>query len=156
MTRLRVLHLEGTSITGAGLIAFAKMQELEELYLDETRIDDEGLARLRGLKKLRHLSLLDCLSVTEAGLAHLTSLDNLKCLVLSEDRQFWGTDDYEFAPLLDREKVERLLGGMKGLEIVWRNHEKERYWEFPGTHKFKPVGPKDKPTKWVYPGNRSE
>ena len=156
MTRLRILHLEGTSITGAGLIALAKMQELEELYLDETRIDDEGLARLRGLKKLRHLSLLDCLSVTEAGLAHLTSLDNLKCLVLSEDRQFWGTDDYEFAPLVDREKVERLLGGMKGLEIVWRNHERERYWVFPGTHKFTPVGPKDKPTKWVYPSKRSD
>ena len=59
----------------------AGMTELEELYLNNTRVTDAGLGHLRG-KKLRVLFLGD-LRVSDAGLAHLAEMTTLQRLMLN-------------------------------------------------------------------------
>jgi hypothetical protein len=58
------------------------LEQIEELYLDNSSVTDAGLARLRGLKHLKFLDLVGT-QVTDAGLAHLAGLRELNYLRLS-------------------------------------------------------------------------
>ncbi len=55
--------------------------DLRELYLDNTRVTDAGLAHLRGLTNLQRLSL-EGTRITKAGLAHLHEVTSLRRLYL--------------------------------------------------------------------------
>ena len=55
LQKLEALNLNGTKITDAGLKEVAKLQKLEQLDLDDTQITDAGL---KELAKLQNLILL--------------------------------------------------------------------------------------------------
>lgn len=75
------LHLDGTSITDAGLVHLRDLTRLSWIKLDDTRVTDAGLAHLEGLTRLDTLYLNNT-RVTDAGLERLEKLTNLRCLEL--------------------------------------------------------------------------
>jgi Leucine Rich repeat len=64
---LRVLSLEKSSITDAGLSAIADQTDLVYLWLDDTAISDSGLAHLRQMRNLKYLYIRNS-RVTDAGI----------------------------------------------------------------------------------------
>jgi hypothetical protein len=53
---LRTLRLSG-NITDAGVVYLAQLGNLDELWLQDTKVSDAGVAHLRGLKKLKYFSV---------------------------------------------------------------------------------------------------
>jgi hypothetical protein len=83
---LEELNLGGTAVTGAGIAHLKPLRSLRNLDLGaggrkEPRDDDEVAAQLAELKSLERLSLFNR-DFTDAGLAHLARLPNLKSLYL--------------------------------------------------------------------------
>ena len=80
------LDLRDCPLTNTGLNDLAKLSDLRALRLSgksgATQVDDEGLAFLAKITKLRALAL-DFLWVSEAGLAKLTQRDSLEELYLA-------------------------------------------------------------------------
>jgi len=64
---LRVLSLEKSSISDAGLAAIADQTELVYLWLDDTVISDAGLVHLLRMQKLKYLYIRNS-NVTDAGI----------------------------------------------------------------------------------------
>jgi hypothetical protein len=64
---LRVLSLEKSSITDAGLATVANQTDLTYLWLDDTAISDAGLVHLRRMTNLKRLYLRNS-QVTDAGI----------------------------------------------------------------------------------------
>ena len=80
LTRMRVLHLEGTAITDDGLQRLRAMSQLEELSISDCpRISGRGLEVLRQFAGLRKLSLAGA-QITDVGLEQLEGLTQLKKL----------------------------------------------------------------------------
>jgi serine/threonine protein kinase len=78
--RLEGVHLEGTGITGSGLVHLAVLPDLRSLVLHGCRrIDDESLRHVRGLTRLKLLAFA-WTRVTDAGLSHLRTLTDLEQL----------------------------------------------------------------------------
>jgi hypothetical protein len=85
LNELRSLVLDGTSVGDAGLVHLRGLDNLVELFLDDTkRITDVGLPHLKGLIKLQELRLKRQ-RITDAGLVHLESLLALDKLRLGYD-----------------------------------------------------------------------
>jgi hypothetical protein len=103
LTRLESLVLHNMRITDAGAANFKDLTNLEELWLANTQITDAGMANLAGMKKLERLYLgttsavelqpaaaakarwrkvVPEMSTTDAGLAHLEGLTQLRFLIL--------------------------------------------------------------------------
>ena len=79
---LEYLNLNGTPFKGPGLAHLAKLAtKLGEFWLNETQIDDAGLASLPSLCNLKHLHIART-QITDAGLEHLRKLPNLENLGL--------------------------------------------------------------------------
>ncbi len=78
---LRVLSLEGTPMSDAGLARAAGLSGLSLLDLTDSRVGDAGLAYLAGLGDLEWLCLAGT-RITDAGLAHLVGLRSLDSLYL--------------------------------------------------------------------------
>ena len=70
MNSLKGLYLENSKISDEGLASVSKLTDLETLNLARTHIGDAGLARLDGLIRLENLGL-DGTRVTDAGLVRL-------------------------------------------------------------------------------------
>ena len=67
------------SISESGFACLSSLTSLQELNVDNTAIDDEGLAGLsRSLIALIKLGLYECLSISESGFACLSSLTSLQ------------------------------------------------------------------------------
>ena len=81
-TKLRVLDLNRTSITDAGLACITPLKSLESLCLFSTHGSDAGLAYIGELKSLKELDL-NSTQITDAGLVHLRGLANLESLNLA-------------------------------------------------------------------------
>ena len=88
----------------------AKRKSVTELYLQGTRITDNGLKQISGLKKLQILHLEDT-SITDAGLKYLTSLSNLKHLDLTDTK-------------VTTEGVAMLKKAIPNVEIQWKADDK--------------------------------
>ena len=58
-TNLRVLHLEGTLVTGRALRKLSSLSQLTYLNLSGTKVTSDALAPLKGMPKLRHVYLFD-------------------------------------------------------------------------------------------------
>jgi Leucine-rich repeat (LRR) protein len=92
LTSLKNLSLSKTSITDESLAHLKDMTWMKELELYDTQIGDNGLAYLKGLTSLEKLILgsIDRESgispITDAGLAHLNTLTELKNLGLYQTR----------------------------------------------------------------------
>ena len=83
LTRLKRLDIMGQpGISGASLAHLAGLARLEQLQFTTPRIDDADLAHLSGLVGLRSLTLMldENSGVTDAGLAHLEPLQELRSL----------------------------------------------------------------------------
>ena len=61
------------------------LANIEELYLDHTRITDAGLANIEGLTHLQKLTL-DYTQITDTGLEHVAGLTPLRCLTIGGTR----------------------------------------------------------------------
>jgi hypothetical protein len=74
------VDLSGRAITDKDLASLASLQQLEWLFLQDTRVTDAGLVHLRGLTQLGILHLENT-QVTDAGVTELkTRLPNLGIL----------------------------------------------------------------------------
>jgi len=58
-THLRMLHLEGTAVTGNGLTKLSTLSRLTYLNLGGTKVTSAAVAPLKSMKNLRHLYLFD-------------------------------------------------------------------------------------------------
>ena len=85
LTKLKVLWLEKTRVTDEGLAYLKGLTDLYFLMLAQTKVTDSGLAHLSELKKLEVLWLADT-RVTDAGLVQLQGLPNLSDLRLGGTR----------------------------------------------------------------------
>jgi hypothetical protein len=81
MSKLKMLILEDTDVTSAGLRHLANLTELRVLWLSKTQIDDRGIRHLTGLAKLREL-FLDGTNVTDKSVPHLKRLRRLEQLLV--------------------------------------------------------------------------
>ncbi|MBA3236895.1 MAG: hypothetical protein H0T62_00910 [Parachlamydiaceae bacterium] len=82
--QLRILNLTGCiSATTHGLTQLEDFQELEEIYLISTNINDEAMKSLSQLKKLKVIFLTNCAAVTDVGInILLEELPSLNLLAL--------------------------------------------------------------------------
>ena len=82
--QLEQLNLAGTRISHRGFAALKNCLRLSVLSLRDTAVDDAALAEVANLSGLKSLS---CKAkegeLSDRGLESLTSLSNLKCLILS-------------------------------------------------------------------------
>jgi len=69
-------------LSDRGLASVAKLTNLQALSLIWTNVTDDGLVHVKGLTKLRWLSLSAARKITDKGLAHLKDLKNLEDLNL--------------------------------------------------------------------------
>lgn len=83
LTNLKALLLDHLWV-GENLLDLAPLQNLEELYLAKTLIDDTSLAALKQHPRLKKLRISQT-QITDAGLEHLTALTHLTDLDLSEN-----------------------------------------------------------------------
>lgn len=56
---LRVVHLEGTQVSGTGVEKLGHLSQLSYINLSETKLSPAALASLRSLKTLKHLYIFD-------------------------------------------------------------------------------------------------
>jgi DNA-binding response OmpR family regulator len=82
LDNLRFLSLADTNVTNEGLVHLKDLKELQELHLDATQVNDDGLPLLTGLENLEVLDLKET-QVTDAGLAQLQPLKKLRGLYLT-------------------------------------------------------------------------
>jgi Leucine-rich repeat (LRR) protein len=83
LTNLKALLLDHLWV-GENLPDLAPLQNLEELYLAKTLIDDTSLAALKQHPKLKKIRISQT-QITDAGIEQLTALTNLTDLDLSEN-----------------------------------------------------------------------
>ena len=93
----------GRPVGGADVAALRPLAPFQRLFLQGTRVDDDGLAAAAKLPGLKWLSVTRC-PVTDRGLEHLRGMDSLEFLELTETR----VTDAGLAH----------LGGMTGLRIL--------------------------------------
>jgi hypothetical protein len=101
--QLAVLNLGRTKVTDDGLKSLEGLKNLRKLHLENTRIGDAGLAHLKNLSSLEYLNLYGT-QVTDSGLSELEGLKHLKSLYL------WQTK-------VTPEGVEKLKKALPGCEI---------------------------------------
>ena len=79
LPNLRILKLNLTSITDAGLVNLQHLPSLVHLDLSETRVTSKGLRHLTSLPNLKTLYLAHC-PLTSEGVAVLAEMHNLESL----------------------------------------------------------------------------
>jgi len=75
-------------LTKEGIIRITGIENLKNLDLEESSINDDGLIYLTVLKKLENINLTNCPNITARGVGYLRSLENLKikCKFASEQK----------------------------------------------------------------------
>ena len=88
MSKLQVLVLPGTTITGFSMRMLARLEELHTLVLTGApSITGDGFAHFRNNVNLRVLHLGYCLGLTDDGMAHVAKLPGLEELYLEGARR---------------------------------------------------------------------
>ncbi len=98
---VRVVLVDDQGVTDAGLAPLARLEKLEDLWLHNCQIGNDGASHLAGLGTLITLGL-DHTLVGDAGLAHLKGLSNLEELDLSGNS---GVSDAGVVHLLGLQKL---------------------------------------------------
>lgn len=80
--RLEELFLDDTNVTDKG-VKFLRSTKLTQLNLWNTQVSDAGLTYVSEIKSMTQLHLKGCSRVTDAGVAKLTRLQNLWMLNLT-------------------------------------------------------------------------
>ena len=109
---LEGVNFEGGWISDAALARVEELNRLPELRfgtIARCRITDAGLERLAAWKKLEELHLYNCAKITDAGLAHLKKLPNLKSLtLLQENKGKMPVTDAGLAHVADLQQLREL------------------------------------------------
>jgi len=88
----------GAGVTNAGLNCLTPLTRLQWLDLNDTRVNDDGLLRLRAFTGLNRLQVHRCTLVTDAGVAELQkALPNCRI----EQRPRWANEQVVPAPRTD-------------------------------------------------------
>jgi Leucine-rich repeat (LRR) protein len=122
---LRRLDLEGVGLSDRSLLYLKSLNNIQELNLDGNSITDDGLATLTQLNTLRVLHLGGNSQITNAGVAKLKKLSELRVLSVSK------LDPKGLAALVELPHLETLnigsylpgpgqgdLSGLKGLDSL--------------------------------------
>jgi Leucine-rich repeat (LRR) protein len=80
--KLEDLNLESCDISDAGMLSIAKRESLKRLRVAKTKITDVGLSHIKEMRQLELLDLSDCNKITSDGLANLKGLTKLRNLSL--------------------------------------------------------------------------
>ena len=119
------------------------MRNLNDLYLNQTRITDNGLAHLKDMSQIQNLLLRDT-QITDVGMTHLKSLTNLKLIALggtqiTDDgllclRGASGLETLDFPPGagVTREGYLRLKQSCPNLNKVG-THSSDIWWYWPAS-----------------------
>lgn len=83
LTHLRRLSLNSRGITSRAIPVFLRMKNLKVLELVNTRIDDDGLRTLTGLKHVLALGLDESIQISDKGIRTLAAFDTLAVLSLN-------------------------------------------------------------------------
>lgn len=111
LKQLRLVGLNDTAVTSAGLEVFKDKKELRELHLARcTQVRDDGVAFLAACTKMQRLYLRDT-GISGAALQHLVNMKDLRSLDLSECASP-GPDDASLAHLSGLTNLEEL--------VLWR------------------------------------
>jgi hypothetical protein len=102
---LESIELRFAEVAGPGLEHLRGLSKLHALILDTTPVTDSGLACLAGLKGLVSLELAYCNRVTDAGVAQLKGLTRLRRLTLC-DTQVTDAGLASLAGLTDLEELD--------------------------------------------------
>ena len=88
LSQLQELWLDNTKVTDAGLVHLQGLSQLQVLWLDDTKVTDAGLVHLQGLSQLQMLGLRNT-KVTDQGVKKLQqALPNCKIV---HDGEIMGT-----------------------------------------------------------------
>lgn len=120
-TKLRVLHVQKSQLTDAGMAQLSKLSKLEELNLNGTAITDRAMDTIAGFSALKTL-YIDKTQVTDEGLAKLTNLPQL----VSLSARYCQIEGTGFSALAKSTKLEYLAlqnspvtdEGIKSLPIL--------------------------------------
>ena len=103
------LNLRDTKITSAGLVYLKGLTKLTRLHLERTNVGDEGIANLTKLITLEYLNLYGT-KITDKSLGHLAGLKNLRQLYV------WQTDVTD-AGIAKFKKALPAVSVVKGIDL---------------------------------------
>ena len=103
------LNLRDTKITSAGLVHLKGLAKLTRLHLERTNVGDEGIANLTKLTTLEYLNLYGT-KITDKSLDHLAGLKNLRQLYV------WQTDVTD-AGIANFKKALPAVSVVKGIDL---------------------------------------
>ena len=103
------LNLRDTKITSAGLVHLKGLAKLTRLHLERTNVGDEGIANLTKLTTLEYLNLYGT-KITDKSLGHLAGLKNLRQLYV------WQTDVTD-AGIAKFKKALPAVSVVKGIDL---------------------------------------
>ena len=103
------LNLRDTKITNAGLVHLKGLAKLTRLHLERTNVGDEGIANLTKLTTLEYLNLYGT-KITDKSLDHLAGLKNLRQLYV------WQTDVTD-AGIAKFKKALPAVSVVKGIDL---------------------------------------
>ena len=103
------LNLRDTKITSAGLVHLKGLAKLTRLHLERTNVGDEGIVNLTKLTTLEYLNLYGT-KITDKSLDHLAGLKNLRKLYV------WQTDVTD-AGIAKFKKALPAVSVVKGIDL---------------------------------------
>ena len=103
------LNLRDTKITSAGLVHLKGLAKLTRLHLERTNVGDEGIANLTKLTTLEYLNLYGT-KITDKSLDHLAGLKKLRQLYV------WQTDVTD-AGIAKFKKALPAVSVVKGIDL---------------------------------------
>ena len=103
------LNLRDTKITSAGLVHLKGLAKLKRLHLERTNVSDEGVANLTKLTTLEYLNLYGT-KITDKSLDHLAGLKKLRQLYV------WQTDVTD-AGIAKLKKALPAVSVVKGIDL---------------------------------------
>ena len=103
------LNLRDTKITSAGLVHLKGLAKLKRLHLERTNVGDEGIVNLTKLTTLEYLNLYGT-KITDKSLDHLAGLKNLRQLYV------WQTDVTD-AGIANFKKALPAVSVVKGIDL---------------------------------------
>lgn len=86
MKNLSRLRMDGCEVSDEGLAIIGGFTKLESLMLERGTMTDAGMAHLSDLAQLRWLNLRDCVKIGDTGIAHLRPLVRMTYLKLDGTR----------------------------------------------------------------------
>ena len=83
---LESLDLDGTNVADKGITAISKYPALRELKMYYAKITDSGVGKIAMIKTIEALDFTESPNITNGAIDHLTTLPNLRRLVLSRTK----------------------------------------------------------------------